>query len=1284
MPTSLQIAGARPPKPSRKAPLWSARFYDGLWTNRSPLRDGGSTHLEEKFYGARGDTLIDGLNTEITTQLTIARRPGLSVYNSATWDAPDCFYEFRLFNQNTEQIKVMVDTATGLYDGTGPSTQDLIWTKSAGAVQSYMQSVGNSLYFGNGVDKKKWLNTLLSWSANTSYALIPYDLNTFIVDTNGNIQQLINTIFTVTNVSITSNVLTITSSNTLTDTIQIGDKIVFAGLTGATFLNNLNPTTYPITVLTVGTNSFTADFTHANYSGTESGTDQATVLIGGTPVSGATQPAWNTNLLGITNDGTAQWRNRGSELENWGIKPPTSSPNLVVSGSSSSWQPNTFYSNSLVIVDSNGNLQKITTAGKSGATAPTWNSTLNGTTTDGTVTWTMVQTAASLSWAAHTNYAPGDFIVAAASGTPCLFQLQPYSGVQLASNLDVYLWDSPHSGAVATVTNTYPTSTSSALASSLGTLNSLLFAGTPLSSGADLAWVTLNGAGENVGTTNPFPSYTSNYQLSVNTSLVIPAAGNYTFTIKHEDGWFWGFAAGVLDVNVKSVQIVSDVLTITADKTLTDLLSVGVSGTFSSLGNATFLNGQTVTVTSVVGNQFTATFAHADYGPTAETTGTFAVTTGNTPTLISGPNTNNYGQTQTFVQGYSIISGLNGVAGGVQYTDTVVINFPIAGTYPVEIDYDYWYHSGQVLEITVNGNNIIPSPTESGSTQPVWPAWTTTYAPSYPSVTESSGNYTWYNLGPATDYTWHASTNFTTTPDIVDSNTNTENPYRAGVSGTTAPSWATSLNALTLDNPNLTWINQGPASAGPSGTLTATNGGWQYCLALVNTLDDTVSDAGPVSVSTGNFHAGTGVLVSGGLPSVIDSQVDYVAIFRTQDGGQTYYLIPGNGNTEYTVTLTDYQANGYTDTTQDTSLQTLIQAPLDEQNAVPPDGIINLTYHLSCIFGSVGNTVYWSTGAATPVGNGINGFSPSNYATFPSLVKCLVPLSYGILVFTVSDIYLLAGDNTANNPITPIPYLTDVGLLSYNALSVNGSIIYFYTSDGQLVSLEPSSGLAEISFPIGDQIEVKTGNTFHPSTAYVTWHVAGTRDKAIVIADGASTWFRMIPTPSPESGITWCPKAVISGGCKAVQSVETTPGTHNLLVGPSGSGPILYRDYSTNTDNGTAFAAYATLGSYVLAEPGQIADVEFITVDSKRVGKPMNLSVLFNEISGNFDPVPESTPDPTQLPAALSLYNQRFFLSLTTNARVCRHMQAKLSWLPEDAANEVLSFSVYGGYYTET
>src|ERR1700728_3184350 len=174
----LSLAGASPARPSRKTALWVARMYDGLVTLRSPLR-GSETRIEEKFYGSRGDALIDGLNTEISQSLTIKRRPGSTVFNNQIWDAPDSFYEFREFNSNTKQIKVMVSQSggptAGVYDGTGPDTQTQIWKKNPNAQQTYFQSVGNELFFCDGQNQKKWDCTLTT--------RVPYVFSDFALGT---------------------------------------------------------------------------------------------------------------------------------------------------------------------------------------------------------------------------------------------------------------------------------------------------------------------------------------------------------------------------------------------------------------------------------------------------------------------------------------------------------------------------------------------------------------------------------------------------------------------------------------------------------------------------------------------------------------------------------------------------------------------------------------------------------------------------------------------------------------------------------------------------------------------------------------------------------------------------------------------------------------------------------------------------------------------------------------------------------------------------------------------
>src|SRR5580700_7281965 len=94
--------------------------------------------------------------------------------------------------------------------------------------------------------------------------------------------------------------------------------------------------------------------------------------LGGT--SGATTPHW-TDTAGstITNDGTVHWINQGAP----------SAANLAV------WLASqTFVSADPRIIDSNGNVEVVTTAGTTGTMTPVWSTAPGATTPDGSVTWT--------------------------------------------------------------------------------------------------------------------------------------------------------------------------------------------------------------------------------------------------------------------------------------------------------------------------------------------------------------------------------------------------------------------------------------------------------------------------------------------------------------------------------------------------------------------------------------------------------------------------------------------------------------------------------------------------------------------------------------------------------------------------------------------------------------------------------------------------------------------------------------------------------------------------------
>jgi hypothetical protein len=903
---------------------------------------------------------------------------------------------------------------------------------------------------------------------------------------------------------------------------------------------------------------------------------------------------------------------------------------------------------------------------KTGGTAPAT------TQVDGAAVWTCIQTAASLTWTAHTHYNVEDFIV---SPNGFLFQVGPQTAPFITDAVDLYTLNEPasHQNSDWQGSNQYINAADPVISGPTWQSQSPVHQTTaslwlqrtlPPGSGTvstPFGKSAVNGAGE-VGATSALSSVSSSWVGSILTRVFIPKAGAYTFTVQHQDGILFAFDSQ--RVNLDTV-----------------------------IGGASKQSGPKVNI-----NQTITPAAGYGVAGGADLAGT-----------------NHSGQT-----------GPGPFAQSVDFpADTVTWNFPQAGAYGLEIAFAKWYHSGGYLVFMSPGSGGVPQQTiaigrsVSGATAPSWPPFTTSGA-GWDSVNQvikwggkvvevSAGGrqYTWNNVGPVTDFVWSAGI-FYTLPGtgIIDTNGNEQVAYETGISGTVQPTWTNTTvgSIIAVTNPPLSFMNTGSVAAPTTGTTTITalsQQGWLYWIALVNTLDQTVSNVGPVSLPTGPINKGQIAFGPGaGLDiTKIDPQADYVAIFRSTDGFTTPLLEPGFVNSPYTVPLTQYLRNGYVDTIPDSELNNLVQGAQALENTPPPLGAQNLAYHLSRIWFSLGNTVYWTTGPLSPVGNGTDGFAPGNFASCPSQVKRLVPTAIGMLVFTVSDIYIIAGNGTTLSPILPaIPYLTGVGLGSYNALDINGGLIGFFTTDRQFVLFDPSAGLRYVGFNIGDQFRLnngKPGTSWTPSNTYVSWHING-EDQAWYVADGTNGWFRLIATPAPEQGsVAWSPFSAIVGGAGAIKSIETSPGVHNLLVGQTGSSSvILARDLSATTDggttgsNGTGFNAFGVIGSIVLAQPGQIAKIAFIATDSVKVGTPLVLGVILDEalpyFQGSFDTLKHWVTDPPGLPESTSILSQRFYLAEDEQTSAyCKHLQVLFQWPAEAALNELQTFTIYGAYEVE-
>jgi hypothetical protein len=249
--------------------------------------------------------------------------------------------------------------------------------------------------------------------------------------------------------------------------------------------------------------------------------------------------------------------------------------------------------------------------------------------------------------------------------------------------------------------------------------------------------------------------------------------------------------------------------------------------------------------------------------------------------------------------------------------------------------------------------------------------------------------------------------------------------------------------------------------------------------------------------------------------------------------------------------------------------------------------------------------------------------------------------------------------------------LPGMGLPSYNAADIVGSNIYAYTTDKRLMYITPSAGVSDLGFPVSN-----LWGSVVPSNVFLSFFAFGTQDQALFFDDGLSNIWRCNPVQMPEVQPCWSPPAAIVGGAGAMKAVETSYGVIQLLIGSGNN--ILYRDWTSNLDNGSPYLGNAIWGSFTLAQPGQLADVDSIVVESAAIGTVPALSVLLDEISGPFTTLPQYVPDPPNLPTSKSLYSYRWYLLQSSQASVLRHMQLQLNFPAENYPNEILGFSIYG------
>jgi hypothetical protein len=566
-----------------------------------------------------------------------------------------------------------------------------------------------------------------------------------------------------------------------------------------------------------------------------------------------------------------------------------------------------------------------------------------------------------------------------------------------------------------------------------------------------------------------------------------------------------------------------------------------------------------------------------------------------------------------------------------------------------------------------------PTGQTSGATAPPWPAGLGSLV--------VDGLITWINVGNAHQWadigaqtvcapgtplippSFPAPTAWT----ILDPNGYIQILGQSGKTGASAPTFNTSQGGQTTDG-NAIWINS-------SAFATAATAPAQYGYAYKNSVTSDISNMSPASAQI-LLNADSQVLVQG-LGST-DPQVDIIYIYRTAQGGSTFLYVGQIPNTPGATW-------SFTDTTPDSGLNVTIQAQVNNEGSVLPRGATCMTYHLQRTFVAVGNVTYVSTGpdAIASTSSGNSGFRTTFTCQSKIIRYWVSPL--GLVIFTVRDSYIILGSGTDSDPLYQTTFIDGLPLAHYDAFTTHLTTPYMLLGTGMLVALDPSAGITEVGFPIAD----KLADEFDPTMAYVTYHSQASKENALYVDDGLGSWYRMSATTAPETGLNWSPKATLNTPSSAVQSVEITPGVNRLLIGPGNgtNGPIRMRDLTTNTDLGVPFTAHTTFGSIVLAHPGELAQLAFFTLEARKVGSRASLSVLLGEIfstsAAPFEPLGRTRQDPPNLPPSNTLYSDRYHFMQSQNPAWCRHFQMDIAWPAEDAANELLTYTIFGQTWQE-
>ena len=435
-----------------------------------------------------------------------------------------------------------------------------------------------------------------------------------------------------------------------------------------------------------------------------------------------------------------------------------------------------------------------------------------------------------------------------------------------------------------------------------------------------------------------------------------------------------------------------------------------------------------------------------------------------------------------------------------------------------------------------------------------------------------------------------------------------------------------------------------PTTAQTAGTLTAARG-YEYRFVYKNTSTGHISTASTASACTNPFTSKT-ITVTGNFGA--DTQADEIEVYRNADGGGIFFKLG-------TVANPSSGTWDFVDQIEDTALGTL-KAPLAGLNDPPTDAIDNVVFHSGRMWGSVDNIVYYSGGGEILNGVPEEAWSALNFFNFPGKVTALFPFSVGLLVFTESDLFVIRGiDQTS---FFAMPWQKRLGINSNRAIAGTEDRAFIFTSERELLSIAPEE-IREVGFPIADRLAALA-----PSSVELTLHRDEATDNNLYVSDGNSFFYKMALVDE-----VWSPRANIIGGLRTLGSVETSAGNFNLLLGRTTT--ILKRSTTVFTDDGTAYAMNMSFGSFVIAPPAQLREVELIILERSSGNTDYAVGVRLNEVGLEYKLLLDKVDDPPLLGSSETARSLRYFVR-----QMARHLQVQLSLPAEDNGTQLYSLTL--------